>query len=238
MFKNMKLNDIAKKYGTDKENSRHGYVNIYEEHFESEKLKYNKILEIGVRQGSSHKMWYDYFPNSMVYGVDNWHGPNNVYISGPGNQSKLVRNTKSVKRPSKLWSESSINKPFNDRIKIFTGDQEDEKFLNESFKEQLDLIIDDGGHRMSHQQNSLRIMFKKLNSGCFYVIEDLHTSKEPLYWDTNDVKSTTLWFLKNLKNIKEKDSFYIKGEELQYIKDNADTVKFYCNDKLCIIKKK
>jgi hypothetical protein len=206
----MKLNNIAKKYGTDKENSRHGYIKIYEEHFESEKLKYNKILEIGVREGFSHKMWYDYFTNSMIYGVDSYVDPAST-------------NTESVE---------------NDRIKIFVGDQEDEKFLNESFKEQLDLIIDDGGHRMSHQQNSLRIMFKKLNSGCFYVIEDLHTSKSPRFWDTNDVKSSTLWFLKNLKNIKEKDSFYIKGEELQYIKDNADTVKFYCNDKLCIIKKK
>lgn len=206
----MFLNDLAKKYGTDKENSMHGYIKDYERVFKDIRQDYKAILEIGVREGFSHKMWYEYFPNSMIYGVDNY-------------TDKASTNTESVE---------------NDRIKIFVGDQEDEKFLNETFKNDLELIIYDGGHRMSHQQNSLGIMFPKLKSGCYYIIEDLHTSKSEKYCDYKDPKSTTLNFLKNIRNVSENDSFYIKGDSLKYIKDNVDTIEFLCNDKLCIIKKK
>jgi hypothetical protein len=206
----MNLNDIARKYGTDKSNSQHGYIRIYEKYLSNIRNNFKNILEIGVREGWSHKMWYDYFPNSMIYGVDNYVDPAST-------------NTQSVE---------------NDRIKIFVGDQEDEDFLNESFQGELDLIIDDGGHRMSQQQNTLRVMFPKLKKGSYYIIEDLHTSKDRRFGDYDDKKSTTLYFLENITNIKDEESYYIKGEELKYIQENVKSVSFFCNKKLCIIEKK
>ena len=44
----------------------------------------------------------------------------------------------------------------------------------------FDIIIDDGSHKMNHQQISFDVLFPHLKSGGIYVIEDLHTSVKPL----------------------------------------------------------
>lgn len=52
---------------TDKIN--HGYMEIYDPLFK-EKKGINKILEIGVYQGESLKLFSNYFPDSTIYGFD------------------------------------------------------------------------------------------------------------------------------------------------------------------------
>jgi hypothetical protein len=61
------------------------------------------------------------------------------------------------------------------RIRIFTGDQSNIRFL-ESFKRQvgkIDIVIDDGSHRPEDQLASLKCFFPSLRSTGVYVIEDL-----------------------------------------------------------------
>lgn len=67
------LQELGKKYGTDK--SQHSYANktyldVYYPYFKD--LKNNKInfLEIGVKDGCSHRLWKHFFTNSSVYGLD------------------------------------------------------------------------------------------------------------------------------------------------------------------------
>jgi hypothetical protein len=49
----------------------HSYIsNFYNEKFKSFKDKPIKILEIGVLQGHSIKLWEDYFTNAEIFGVD------------------------------------------------------------------------------------------------------------------------------------------------------------------------
>ena len=43
-------------------------------------------------------------------------------------------------------------------------------------EEHFDLIIDDGGHTMLQQQNTLAAYWGRLRSGGLFVVEDLHTS--------------------------------------------------------------
>lgn len=62
----MKLEQLGRKYGTDK--ADHGYLPIYAKHLPD--LAVTSILEIGVLNGSSLRMWRDYFPDAQVYGVD------------------------------------------------------------------------------------------------------------------------------------------------------------------------
>ena len=74
----------------------HGYVENYYsplfENFDKEK-KYN-ILEIGVRDGSSLKMWNSWFNNSKIYGVDihdcNILLPNVFFINGDAYTKKIL----------------------------------------------------------------------------------------------------------------------------------------------------
>lgn len=66
----MTLDEIAKKYGTDKCSTIHNYCNKYEKYLLYNRDDKIKILEIGVSGGSSLKMWSEYFYNSLVIGVD------------------------------------------------------------------------------------------------------------------------------------------------------------------------
>lgn len=83
---------LAFKYGTDKcPKIKHPYTVVYHDMFKRMRKKVRKILEVGIgnyedmkhvdevfdprlnrryKKGASLKMWRDYFPNAMVYGVD------------------------------------------------------------------------------------------------------------------------------------------------------------------------
>ena len=48
----------------------HSYIPIYDNLFETFKDSHIKLLEIGVEQGGSLKLWHDYFSKADIYGVD------------------------------------------------------------------------------------------------------------------------------------------------------------------------
>ena len=67
------LTILANKYGSDKGTvygDKHNFTEIYEKYFKPFKNKTINILEIGVNDGSSLNMWYEYFPNAKIYGLD------------------------------------------------------------------------------------------------------------------------------------------------------------------------
>ena len=67
------LTMLANKYGSDKGTvygDKHNFTETYEKYFKSFKDKKINILEIGINDGSSLKMWYEYFPNATIYGID------------------------------------------------------------------------------------------------------------------------------------------------------------------------
>lgn len=66
---NESLDQIGKRYGTDKA-TYHNFCNFYDSHFNSLKNENISLLEIGIYNGSSLRMWKDYFENGEIYGVD------------------------------------------------------------------------------------------------------------------------------------------------------------------------
>lgn len=64
------LDRIAKKYGTDKSSDIHNYCEKYEKYIKFKKEEKLNILEIGVSEGKSVKMWSEYFSNSNIVGLD------------------------------------------------------------------------------------------------------------------------------------------------------------------------
>lgn len=63
----MNLQELALKYGTDKSSNGHNYIPFYEKTLPDNP---KKILEIGVKEGASIRMWRDYFPNAEIHGLD------------------------------------------------------------------------------------------------------------------------------------------------------------------------
>lgn len=61
-------------------------------------------------------------------------------------------------------------------IKIIKGSQNNNKTYEKLRNITFDLIIDDGSHYPAHQLKSFKKLFKNLNPGGIYIIEDLNTS--------------------------------------------------------------
>ena len=62
------LNDLGLKYGTDKASNWHRYLDFYEEVLKDIDVK--SLLEIGIYQWASIRMWREFFPNAKIIGVD------------------------------------------------------------------------------------------------------------------------------------------------------------------------
>lgn len=65
----MKLHDIGLKYQTDKA-TYHLYLDIYEEYLNPIKNSIKKMLEIGVKDGNSIKMWREWLDTNVI--VEGW----------------------------------------------------------------------------------------------------------------------------------------------------------------------
>jgi fibrillarin-like rRNA methylase len=64
------LEQINQKYNTDK-GGKHCYLNeYYQPKFSSLKNSARKILEIGVYEGASIKLWKDYFTKAKIYALE------------------------------------------------------------------------------------------------------------------------------------------------------------------------
>ena len=61
-----------------------------------------------------------------------------------------------------------------DQIEIFIGDQSDRFFLE--MLPEVDVVIDDGGHRGEQQITSMEVLLPKMPDGGIYICEDVHTS--------------------------------------------------------------
>ena len=122
------------------------YFRIYDELFKAKQLDDVNILEIGVKMGGSIQMLTNYFKNL------------NKYIGIDINND--------CKKFEKIFN----------NVDIYIGDQENIDFLNGLNIDNLDIIIDDGGHQFNQQINSFNILFNKLNDDGIYLIEDTHTS--------------------------------------------------------------
>jgi len=216
MRKNLSVVELAEKHNTDKKMNngvkcQNGVLgHNYAIYYDElfKILKVYKLLEIGVSRGSSIKMWDEFFNKSVaIYGIDI-----------------------SEERFKRIDIETN-------NIKIFIGNQGDEHFLQQFNGENFDLIIDDGSHRMSHQQISLKILFKYLNSGGVYVIEDLQTSKYNRFFDSKN-ETTTLDVLFSLQKKEKYLSNYMTEDEYNYLIDNVDSIEFYENNTICFIRKK
>lgn len=148
------LDDLAKKYGTDKSSIHHNYTKVYAALFQEIVQDVTGILELGVGgknyrgvAGSSLMMWRDYFPKATVVGVD----------IDPGAQGD-----------------------YGERVEVVIGDQTRRSVLNAAIEKvpNLDIIVDDGAHINTLTISSFQFLFPKLRPGGFYVIEDTQCGSE------------------------------------------------------------
>ncbi len=126
----------------------HQYTDAYYRYFS--KIRYNKnnILEIGIGSDNapSINMLSRFFDNSTIFAVDT--------IPSFVSNANLVNN-----------------------VNAFICDSSNKYRLLTTFnKIQFDLIIDDGSHIASHQQNAFECLFPMLKNNGIFICEDVHPS--------------------------------------------------------------
>ena len=65
----MSLSELADHSRTDK-NTVHSYLPLYQQLLEGNKESAKHVLEVGIFQGGSIKLWSDFFTKATVYGLD------------------------------------------------------------------------------------------------------------------------------------------------------------------------
>jgi hypothetical protein len=123
----------------------------------------------------------------------------------------------------------------DDRIKKYISNQSDREKMTEISNElnEIDVIFDDGSHKMFDQQLSLYLFIKSLKEDGIYIMEDLHTSieckiegKQVFGWGDID-KKTTLETLREFINTGIYDSDYLTKDECKYLTENIKDCKIY-----------
>lgn len=143
------MNFLEEYFYRNKKNAIHKwlhYFDIYDLYFRKYRNKEVVILEIGVFQGGSLKMWRDYFgEKARIYAID---------INPLCKQFE----TETIK----IFIGSQENRHFLNDIK------------NQIPK--IDILIDDGGHEMHQQLVTFEEMYNHIKEDGIYLCEDLHTS--------------------------------------------------------------
>ena len=145
------LKALAQKYGCDKVDANHTHLNmsycdIYERYFGPIRHEKLVIMEIGVREGASIRMWQEYFPNAEIHGIDI--DPNarkldlndqrtTIHIADQNNGMQIRRVLRNIGKP-------------------------------------IDIVIDDGSHITRHQLYSYALLSPRVTR--YYIIEDLRCS--------------------------------------------------------------
>ena len=125
----------------------HHYFDIYERFLSPLRDRPLKMLEVGVYKGGSLRMWTEYF------------GPSATLYG------------------MDIVPEAVDRAPPN--VRVFIGDQADRNFLRSVVEQvgELDVVIDDGGHKMSQQIATFEELYPITKQ--LFIVEDTHTC----YWD-------------------------------------------------------
>lgn len=156
----MKLLDILdkKKYSTDK-HTVHRYIQeFYEDEFARYRDVPTNVLEIGVLNGGSLKLWRDYFSKGRIVGID---------IYKRVSMGTVQKNVQGY--DVELYEVDS----FNPGVK---HEQDRKEFINQFTEEGFDIIIDDGLHTEEAQYKSFYNFKELVNPGGVYIIEDVRAS--------------------------------------------------------------
>lgn len=139
------LDQIAIEHGTDKSSRYHNYCVKYQRWLpEPDGTPYH-LLEIGVLDGASLRMWREYYsnPNGRIVGVDV--NPECARFGRPAGN-----------------------------VHVEIGSQDDRDFMLGVCRRHgpFDIVIDDGSHRSDHVRASFDAVFDVLADGGTYVVED------------------------------------------------------------------
>ncbi|WP_242005019.1 class I SAM-dependent methyltransferase [Brachyspira pilosicoli] len=205
-FINNKSNAIHKPFS---------YFDLYQKYFSRFKGRDINLLEIGVQNGGSTRMWEYYFKKInpdykiKIFGVD---------IDPKCKQLDIE----------------------NENIKIFIGSQSDRIFLRKLKSEipKIDILIDDGGHHMQDQIITFEEMYESIKDDGIYWCEDVGTSYSKGYYAAGYKNPNSyIEYCKNL--IDYINAYNASADDTLEVSDFTNTAYgIYFHENVVVIEKK
>jgi predicted O-methyltransferase YrrM len=156
-FNSSLLCEIGKKFDTDKSSQRsnvtnsrhcHPYTLFYDGLFRNKKNDNLTIAELGILEGSSLRMWQEYFPTATIHGFEY----NNDFIC---RFKSLYNNDRITLSHINVTNCESIKSAFSAANKLY------------------DLIIEDTTHQFEDQIRVIENTYQYLKPGGILIIEDI-----------------------------------------------------------------
>jgi hypothetical protein len=145
---NLTLTQLVNSEKTDK-NTVHSYLPLYEVLLKNKKNTCKNVIEVGVAEGGSIKLWHDYFPNATIHGCD-------------------------IRDETVMWDEIKNN----NRIKLFPSTNAyDPLFINQIKDVQFDFALDDGPHTLDTMIQFINMYLPLMNEDGILIIEDVQDIK-------------------------------------------------------------
>lgn len=181
------------------------YLEIYDRHLSRFRGKEVHLLEFGIYEGGSLQLWKNYF--------------------GPRCRVYGV----DINPYCKKYEE--------EQIQIFIGDQGDRSFLRSLRKKipKVDILIDDGGHRMEQQIATFEEMIEYISCPGVYICEDTHTSYMTSYGGGENSKNTYTGYTKQFIDLINSWHLSREGAMEELFKSQIGSLHFY--DSVTVIEK-
>jgi hypothetical protein len=134
------------------------------------------ILEIGIYNGESLRIWDDWFVNGNIYGLD---------IDCTSLDRARDRN-------------------LSNRVQLFCGDAYSQEVVDTFQDNFFDFVIEDGSHVPQQQRDAANLWLPKIKSGGRLIIEDIAGIDIAEYViqsvDTNKISSSKIFDLRHMKD--------------------------------------
>ena len=143
----MSLVELADNSRTDK-NTVHSYLDLYQQLLVKKKETAKNVLEIGICNGGSIKLWSDFFINATVYGID-------------------------IMAIENVW-EGIKNK---DNIVLYTSTNayKNEFFMDQLGNKKFDFMLDDGPHTLESMIQFIQLYSQIMTEDGILIIEDVQS---------------------------------------------------------------
>jgi len=191
-----KLIDILKekKYDTDKWTDHYYVQDLYEPLFEQFQNKKVNVLEIGIWNGESMKLWHDYFVNANnIVGID-------IFVR------------------SSFKEVSGWLKDYDVKLHKFNSHKDLDKLKEflETYQDGFDIIIDDGSHWYENQINTYKNFKNLMKPGGVYIIEDISFEREESVYTSYELTASGMQNVVKAKIQRDipEIQFYTTGGEM------------------------
>jgi hypothetical protein len=145
----MSLIELVDNSRTDK-NTTHSYLDLYQTLLRSKKDTAKHVLEVGIYQGGSIKLWSDFFTNATVYGLDIIH---------------TLQVWEGIKNKETIILHTSTDAYNYDLFKT--------NFLDKGI--QCDFMLDDGPHTLDSMKQFIRMYSQIMTDDGILIVEDVQS---------------------------------------------------------------